>query len=44
VLGPGNVITPYTANVPNPAKRLNISPRVDFQLSKSNTLTIRYQY
>ncbi len=44
VLGPGNVITPYTANVPSPAKRLNISPRVDFQLSKSNTLTIRYQY
>ena len=44
VLGPGNVITPYAANVPSPAKRLNISPRVDFQLSKSNTLTIRYQY
>ena len=44
VLGPGNIITPYTANVPNPSKRLNISPRVDFQLSKNNTLTIRYQY
>jgi hypothetical protein len=44
VLGPGNIITPYTANIPNPSKRLNISPRVDFQLSKNNTLTIRYQY
>ncbi len=44
VLGPGNVATPYTASVPSPAKRLNISPRVDFQLSKNNTLTIRYQY
>jgi hypothetical protein len=44
VLGPGNVITPYTANVSNPSQRLNISPRVDLQLSDKNTLTIRYQY
>ena len=44
VLGPGNVAMPYTAAVPSPAKRLNISPRVDFQLTPSNTLTIRYQY
>ncbi len=34
VLGPGNVITPFSANVPNPSTRLNISPRADFQLSK----------
>jgi hypothetical protein len=44
VLGPGNVPTSYTATVPSPARRLNISPRVDFQLSPKNTLTIRYQY
>jgi len=44
VLGPGGVITPYNATVPSPSKRLNISPRVDFQLSSSNTLTVRYQY
>ncbi len=44
VLGPGNIITPYNATVPSPQKRLNISPRVDFQLSPKNTLTIRYQY
>jgi hypothetical protein len=44
VLGPGNIITPYSAAVPSPSKRLNISPRVDFQLSPKNTLTIRYQY
>ena len=44
VLGPGNVPTPYTANVNNPAKRLNISPRVDFQLTPNNTLTLRYQF
>ena len=44
VLGPGNTIVPYTATVPSPAKRLNISPRADFQLSPKNTLTVRYQY
>ena len=44
VLGPGNIVTPYSATVPSPSRRLNISPRVDFQLSPKNTLTIRYQY
>lgn len=44
VLDPAFNPTPYTAAVPNPAKRLNISPRADFQLSSKNTLTIRYQY
>src|SRR5690349_22960994 len=44
VLGPGNVIEPFNATVSNPAKRLNISPRVDFQLTPNNTLTVRYQY
>jgi len=44
VLGPGNVVMPYNASVPSPAKRLNISPRVDFQLTPNNTLTVRYQY
>jgi Carboxypeptidase regulatory-like domain len=44
ILGPGNVPTPYSTAVPSPSTRLNISPRVDFQLSQSNTLTIRYQY
>ncbi len=43
-LGPGNVATPYSTAVPSPSTRLNISPRVDFQLTPSNTLTIRYQY
>src|SRR5581483_2835495 len=44
ILGPNNVITPFNASVSSPAKRLNISPRVDFQLTPNNTLTIRYQY
>jgi len=44
VLGPGNVITPYNTTVPSPSTRLNINPRVDFQLTPTNTLTVRYQY
>ena len=40
--------TPTTANfaqaVPNPETRINVGPRFDFQLSPSNTLTVRYQY
>ena len=39
VLPPG---TPST--VPNPRKRLNFTPRLDYQLTPTNTLTIRYQY
>jgi hypothetical protein len=44
VLGPNNTIVPFNTTVPAPSTRLNISPRADFQLSKNNTLTIRYQY
>ena len=44
ILGPGGIVTPYNVAVPSPSKRLNVSPRADFQLSKNNTLTIRYQY
>ncbi|HVI08834.1 MAG TPA: carboxypeptidase regulatory-like domain-containing protein [Candidatus Binatia bacterium] len=31
-------------SVPNPRHRTNITPRIDYQLSKNNTLTVRYQY
>ncbi len=44
VLNPNNVIVPFNTTLPSPATRLNISPRADFQLSKNNTLTVRYQY
>jgi hypothetical protein len=44
VLNPNNQIVPYNTTVPSPSTRLNISPRADFQLSKNNTLTVRYQY
>ena len=37
-------IVPFSAAVANPRKRYNISPRVDYQLSKTNTLSVRYQY
>ncbi len=30
--------------VPNPGARINISPRLDYQLTSTNTLTARYQY
>jgi hypothetical protein len=50
-----NAIVPTTADpnptsanfaqaVPNPETRINLGPRFDFQLSPSNTLTVRYQY
>ena len=34
----------FTDAVPNPRTRTNLTPRVDYQLSSSNTLTARYQY
>jgi hypothetical protein len=37
-------VVPFSAAVPNPRKRYNIGPRVDYQLSKTNTLSVRYQY
>ena len=35
---------PFSAAVPNPRTRTNIGPRLDYQISKNNTLTVRYQY
>ncbi len=35
---------PIVEAVPNPRHRTNITPRLDYQLSKNNTLTARYQY
>ena len=37
-------ITPFSAAIANPRKRYNIGPRVDYQLTKTNTLSVRYQY
>ncbi|HXM98052.1 MAG TPA: carboxypeptidase regulatory-like domain-containing protein [Candidatus Dormibacteraeota bacterium] len=37
-------IIPYSATVANPRGRTNLSPRLDYQTSANNTLTLRYQY
>ncbi|HTP70422.1 MAG TPA: carboxypeptidase regulatory-like domain-containing protein [Dongiaceae bacterium] len=44
VLDPDFNIVPYSAAITNPQTRTNISPRIDYQLTPSNTLTGRYQY
>jgi len=31
-------------SVPNPRKRLNLGPRIDYQVTPNNTLSVRYQY
>lgn len=36
--------TPFSTAVPNPVTQTEISPRLDYQLSKNNTLTARYQF
>ena len=37
-------VTPFSAAVPNPDTRINLSPRLDYQVSATNTLSVRYQY
>jgi hypothetical protein len=37
-------ITPFNSVFVAPQNRLRISPRLDYQLSKNNTLTVRYAY
>lgn len=45
VLDPNTLeVTPFSQSISNPTTRTNLSPRVDFQLTPSNTLTVRYQY
>lgn len=44
VLNPEFEQVPYSTTVPVPRTRTVISPRFDFQLTPSNTLTVRYQY
>ncbi len=36
--------TTLTEAIPNPRTRTNLSPRLDWAVSKNNTLTARYQY
>lgn len=37
------IIDPYTAVLRIPQRRLIVNPRVDYQLSENNTLTVRYR-
>ena len=37
-------IVPFSDAVPNPRTRINLSPRLDYQVSQTNTLSVRYQY
>src|SRR6266702_2008724 len=37
-------IVPFSAAVNNPRTRTNLSPRIDYQVSASNSLTVRYQF
>lgn len=44
IVNANGAIVPFSAAVPNPRTRDNIAPRLDYALSKTNTLTARYQY
>ena len=44
VLDPNFNIINFSDAVANPRVRTNLSPRFDYQVSKNNTLTVRYQY
>ena len=39
-----NIVPNFTQAVPNPRTRTNIGPRLDYQVSPNNTLSVRYQY
>jgi len=43
---PGSELTqvPFNVAVLNPRMRMNLGPRVDYQLSSKNVITMRYQY
>ncbi len=44
IVNAAGAVVPFSAAVPNPRTRDNIGPRLDYALSKTNTLTARYQY
>src|SRR5258708_29039954 len=46
VLDPANnfAIVPESLAVENPQTRNNLSPRIDYQLTPNNSLTMRYQF
>jgi Carboxypeptidase regulatory-like domain len=43
-VNPNPPFGPLVEAIPNPRTRLNLGPRLDYQVSKNNTLTVRYQF
>ena len=41
---PFSILNGYSQAINNPQTRTNLSPRLDYQLTPNNTLTVRYQY
>jgi hypothetical protein len=44
IVNSANQIVPFSESVQNPRMGVTISPRLDYQLAKNNSLSIRYQY
>jgi len=44
ILDPSFNVVNFSDAVANPRVRMNLGPRFDYQVSKNNTLTVRYQY
>jgi hypothetical protein len=44
IADPNPTTANFTQAVPNPRTRTEIGPRLDFQLTPTNTLTVRYQF
>jgi hypothetical protein len=44
ILDPNFNVINFSDAVANPRVRMNLGPRFDYQVSKNNTLTVRYQY
>ncbi len=44
ILDASNAATPFSQSITAPRTRVNIGPRLDYQVTPSNTLTVRYQY
>ena len=44
VLDPSLNATNLVESIPNPRQRTNVGPRLDWAITKNNTLTARYQY
>jgi hypothetical protein len=44
IVNSANQVVPFSAAIPNPKTRDNIGPRLDYAITSTNTLTVRYQY